>query len=332
MGNKLGWILSGVFVFIVITAAVIIIINPFASFDPVRLKPGDMKKIEISDKQFAHIVGSMPSGGGNAAEDYKLAVDLCDQIKDKLGDEKFLMEMYKSSARLDASTLAVCQKIRKHVQAGISKKKMDYTLKYSSGPFISVCPEADELYNVSSAMISLLMRHYLNQKDYDKCIAIARETLVLGWHMVSERGRAPMFRQGLAVQQDSIEFLKVCYMKKGNEPKMNIAQDYGNLLFGAVGRYEILAGAVNRQEAEPGDLVYMIENSEDRMWKAEAIVWLKFIRDYTLDYDGSVKRKFGGILDKYRSSSDPYIKKAVKSVEENPKVGEELLRQWMGKG
>ncbi len=327
MGNKLGWIMSGVFIALILGFIFVVYLSPylFSSYDSENFGPGDMHKIEIRTG-IEKVIGHVPSGAGDAASDYHEAVEIFMQNEDHLNDLLGAFDMGESN-RLSSGDLSTCEGMRRHVRAGAKKKEMKYTLEYSPGRFQPIPEGARGLGCVGTVLLSLLFRHNYAVKDFDNCLEIAGEVMVLGWHMVNERSRGHMLMLGAQLQADAARFMRTVYHERSNDPKINITIDYENDADRLYADCQEKMKFIRNPNPVPGDIFYLIKNHEDRTWKVEGLFTLLYLR-YRKRNSRGCRITCDRLLDRYAGSDDPYLQAAVRSVRENDLWGDDLVVWW----
>ena len=327
MGSKLGWILSAVFVVVIsLTAFIFMTRKPELPVTFTRRDiPMAVVKIPIEE-----ITGSKPSASGNAADDYHKAVEIYQSNREKL-DEISDKSDTSEQIELSAPNLALIEGIYTHIKAGAQKASMEYTLKYTKGDFKPSPDSAGDLANTANMVLWVLGRHYLIKKEYNKVEDLGQTMLVLGWHMTNENARGLMTLWGANVQYDSIGFLQelVKSESRGND-RVKLLEKYRSEAKGVLNDCNKKSSVIRCGNPNIGDALYAIDYLESRAWKVEAIIVLKYIRDYYQIKNLYFRQLCDQYLNKHRNSEDPYIKRAVESVDNMKGEGKAIRDLFAG--
>jgi len=314
MGSKLGWLLAGLLVVGVVGIILVMAVFPSASpATAATLREGVLDLHTVGPP--TAVLGREPTGAGNAADDYKKAIDLynanIDVIKRGTIDRG---KIARGQASLDRRTMKILTDIAARVADGAQKKEMKYTLvhtpkKFQVGYFYE---PADALRNISAAVTLLATQHYA-RKEYDEARKALQDAFVIGWHMMNERSRMDLVRIGLGIQRDAVAGLVTLYEKwpdEGGGEKISALSDYDRQLRRLGDSYDDKRRViwVLGKGASPGDVFNIIENDEDRACRVQALLYLGVLR-FTAATRGD-RRKTRKLIDKY-AASDDLIEKAA---------------------
>ncbi len=211
MGSKLGWILSGVMVAVLIVVLLVMGLSSSPTPPtPAITRPGFFEVYRIELPIGPLVGGAEPSAPGDAADDYRQAAEVYRAnllaISDAL-DRRDDIEAGKHTP--PPAAVAVLERLAAHVSAGATKKEMHFTrpadiaVRYAD-------EQASQLVRLADAL-SVLAAIREAAKDYQAEENLLRAWLILGWHMTREGVRATMTLQGLEVQGGAVGYLGRLY-------------------------------------------------------------------------------------------------------------------------
>ncbi len=313
MGNKLGWILAGVMVGAVLIVLLIVLVSGSATTPPTEAttRPGalDLKTIDLPIES---VVGYTPSQGGNAADDYAAAINVARN------------EEIEQKGLRPADALTVYERVLSLAQAGAQKKEMKYTTVHSPDrfPVESSVPHARNLAVVGS-MLNLLGRHYLDAGNIEKARAAYNTQMVLGWHMMNERCRARVtiagcgeMRQAMRGQRSGASGGLLAIAAATNDSKLKEALRAWDSQINALSSFShSKMRNVWKPKPETGDLFNIINNDEDRAWRADALLMLGLAK-FTHANVTNDKKYIDELLEEYSESDDPCLRAAARSAKE----------------
>ena len=125
MGNRLGWILAGIFGTFVIIVLVKVLFFPSPT-DPTRatLGPG-MLTLQKPAEPLTTLLPSAPDGEGNAADDYRRALKSYEKNNEAIQAMfKHYNALMKDEYRLTDDDVALLNLVAKPIAAGAAKKDM----------------------------------------------------------------------------------------------------------------------------------------------------------------------------------------------------------------
>ncbi len=293
MGKALSWVLAGLF-----GAFGLIMIVKFA-FYPSPTSPSltgrsGMLSFQRPEEPLALVIGSEPAATGDAGGDYRLAMDVyrentqaIDEIIASDGD------LARGEHRYTPEQLALLGKVTAHVADAAGKKEMSFyfrlTPKEIKRPYFAV--EADrfqELYDI----LDVLVRHHVvvgGEKEYPEAEKCLFHALVMGRHMVDERARFDIVKQGLSIQESASNMLIALYRRWKKPDRVDAVKEYKGGLLEITSQYTALQPVIWGIESawrcpHPGDVFNLAANHEDRAIRVEAIVVLGIIKH------GQIKR------------------------------------------
>lgn len=321
MGNKAGWIVAGVLVLGVGAIVAYMIIGSMfddAPSPPTSATTGfgalDFKDTTVPPTQ---VLGSLPSGAGNAADDYAQAArvyrsnrELCKGIIDKMPTR------YKEAPKLADVDLAVLKQIDQFVAAGAAKAKMDFVFTHTPREFTVgwYYRPGCELMNVGKCL-EALAGDYASRKEYAQAEQVLKHMITLGWHMVQERAVACVTWLGQDMQLLALSRLAndVYLPWRGRDDKqIAVVREYAIALdtFGAAltTKLKILQVA----KPAPGDVFNIIAHDKDRAWRIQGILTLGVLKYVSVqDNDRKHSEK---LIEKYCASQDPLEAAAAKAA------------------
>jgi len=326
VGYKVGWILSGIVIVGVCGVLVKMLMFPSEPEPSGEVKFEDLKfkkpSVEISE-----ILGSTPSGGGNAADNYVKAMEVYANNRDQINA---MVTDFDTGDKRSLSTeeLNLCEKIRSHVRAGAMKKEMNYILEHTPKTLKPSVPGYIELIGVRDALLSCLFRHNYNVKDFENCKVIAGEVMTMGWHLMSERSRGLIVMAGAQIQLDSAQFLSLVHAEQEKHDLANLCSRYQDEMRGLYANFNKKMEVLRSANPDAGDVFLIIRRDEDRTWRVEGIYSLLFLRYRKRKSRGTV-RAIDSLLNSYRGDSDPLVAAAVESVLGNDVPEDQFLDWWM---
>jgi hypothetical protein len=319
MGNKLGWILSGA---LVAALVVVIVVMMLQGGDPSPTTlaitvPGFFEVHEVKISPAPFLGGSLPSGPGNAGDDYRQAVDLYRAHHEQVGDaEEHVVDIIKGKFNPPEATVTALESIYTLVAAGATKKEM----KYSTPQDISVraaYDPASRLALVGDAMI-ILGDVRMGAKKYDEAEKAYRASFALGYQMTKEGSRALMLLEGLGVQGAAVGRLGDLYSewdKKKYESTLNALEDYAHALDKVHKECQDKMNTLWQKKPEPGDVFAIVERDQDPTWRVEGLLLCGVIR-YTHPTHAGNQRVDKELVDKYAADPNPYVRAAAMAARE----------------
>lgn len=314
MGNKLGWIIAGVLVLVL--GGVILKIAVFKSHSAptsATTRRGVLK-LKTLGVSIALIVGSEPSAGGNAAEDYKKAIAVYKQnkrlIEDVIDNAPKMTGGYVPSQ----PAISALKQIAAHIAAGAKKADMDYFFTLTPKHLKVAYAKHEPIIGLEdiAASTNALTTYYNANKHYDKMLDTLKHQIVMGWHITKERKMLRMCTLGLMIQQENLNSLIDVYNDRNNTALRESAQEYLAAVETLLTAYQTKRNIIWSQDPEPGDTFNIIENDEDRCCRVQAILNLGRLRflctkEVDLEY-------IDELIKKYSNSEDPLEAAAAKAA------------------
>ena len=321
MGNKLGWILAGIFGAFIIIVLVMVLFFPSPT-DPTRAttSPG-MLTLQKPAEPLTTLLPSAPDGEGNAADNYRQALKSYDKNSEAIEAMfKHYSALMKDEYRLTDDDVALLNSVAKHIAAGVAKKEMSFYLSEQMEVSYDRTAEAERFQSVVDAP-RMLFAHYIGKgessfADAEKCMF---DVLVLSQHLIDERARVDIVRTGIGLQKIACNSLVLLYDKWNKPERAKSARDYlaglGDMSsiyseLSAVARKFKLAedGAV--VTPNPGDIFNLVANHADRAVRVEAILGLGLVK-LTCTGRGDHKR-VRDLINEKLNSDDPIEQAAAK--------------------
>jgi len=310
VGNKLGWIIAGalLLVLVIVIVSLTLITSPSEPTHATR-KSGFMELREPSVSLSA-VLGAEPSAPGNAADDYAKAVAVYKANERKL-----------STMRDYRPVMGLLEQMHKHVAAGAQKREMRYVFVHTPEKMEVgfLCEPATYLTNVADAM-DLLAKAHVDAGRHEQAAAVLADKLVMGRHMMNERARVHMVRNGILAQAAALDGLLAVYRLTNAPPeKVSAAQNYADALSAMRSFYEDKQRVVWSLKPHPGDIFNVVANEQDRAWKVQAVLALGVVR-YTAD-DSDDARHAEKLLDELVHADDPLVAAAAKAARDLDEAG-----------
>jgi hypothetical protein len=328
MGNKAGWIVAGVLVLAVGTFVGYNIYQSFADpepSDPTSATTGvgmlDFKQITADP---ALVLGTKPSAGGNAADDYVKAIEVYKANKDalkKVCTVDVVDDFWEGKKKLQDSEVELLKQIDQQVAAGAAKEKMEFCLVHTPKEFRvgwTFAPGVG-LSRVAGCEEALAADLYI-RKEYDQAEQVLNHLFALGLHLVNERTRASMTQAGMIAQSQAVRKLGVICRARGEAGKAKLENlvKYNEGLNAFLYSFDAKTNVVNSGKMEPGDVFNVVGSTQDPdkfkgdkdlSWRVQGILALG-------------RLKFGSMK---ITESDPG--KATALAEANRKYAQKLITQ-----
>jgi hypothetical protein len=324
VGNRLGWIIAGSLVFVLVLVTLLIWLWPGSPLPPTAATtaPGRLDRISVPASIWELV--SQPAGSGLAADDYNKAVV-----------EYFDSDRYRDLRRMsDAQQLAVAPakfpyKVWRFVLAGSAKRQMNYFPQYVL-PALAVKPSYQEMAEPADeekppmphlsafppiARAALLYGRVCERhKDFREAERVFKAVLIFGWHVTEDRVRLWGFQAGLGILKMAGERLDEFYRARGNKDHADKALKFLSDLSQTIDRAAIKANEslfhLDKTGHLPvGDLLNIATHDADPMWRIEAIRQLGLARAAMGQGGRKADRKaIDGLLVELQTSGDPMIK------------------------
>lgn len=308
MGNLAGWLVSVALVGLVALLLVKPVACPSASPPELELRHHFLAPPKI-DQPISVVVGSTPTGGGNAGDDYIEAVELYRANKELL--DKLLKAVYENRPLLGLPTSA--DQMVALVQAGAGKAAMRYTFVHTSREIEirGIYQPALDLETVAKIVL-MAGDFYANTGQTDRAIQIRKATCVMGWHMFNEGAVVDMTSRGLAVQAMAAQDLERLYRDKGMDAEAATASAYVAAAKAAWTYCGTKRQKLWNTRPKAGNLFFIAENDPGRDWRVQAVMSMGILKFSARRTDD--RRMNKRLITKYMSSDDPMIAAAARSA------------------
>ena len=328
--NKIGWILSGVMV-LALGAVVLIMSMGNDDSTPPTLsitKPGFFEVHEIKVSPAAFLGGALPSGAGNAADDYRQAVEIyrahVSEFADAF-DPKRRAEIAKGKYTPPLPVMNALEKVYALMAAGAAKKEMRYTtpdliaVRYADD-------QASQLIRLGEPL-AILADVYHGAGKFAEEEKVLWAMFILGWHMEREHVRATTAFQGLDVQGGAVGALGDLYSTwepQNHASQMKAIQEYAPALDRLNRDYNDKLFVIWKKKPQPGDVFATVQRDQDRAWRVDALLMVGAIR-YTHSGNTGDQKVAQKLLAKYADDPDPYVKAAAVASRDLTSKGFDLV-------
>lgn len=338
MGNKVGWIISGLLVAVGSVIFVIFMWFPSPSDPTMETKAKgrlDMHKLSIP----VTTIAPEPTGSGNAGEDYAKALEIWNSGKISFSEKKnkfsnepidgdigeYTKQVWTGKKHVSDDDLAQLNKINEHLAAGAGKKEMKFTLVCTPNKELVVNPKykpASDLRRVGLAM-GVLAGDLRDKQKFDEAKKILQNAFLMGRHMTDERVHPWMTIAGLQVQVEAIGQMSELYRAQGDKvfnENLNTLNDYLTAITSLGTDCDTKMNILRKMNVAPGDVFNIIMNDQDPSWRVQAVLMLgnlKFKADTNTRGDIRYIRKLldeatsGDVLDDGAAQIAPEMKESV---------------------
>ena len=323
------WILSIVGILLIVGITCKIILFPSYAQPKLGLSMANRRPAPTTATE---VLGSLPSGSGNASENYEHAISAMIANEKRL--EKIGEYIYRTNV-LNSNDLALCEEIAESVIAGSKKKRMRYIERqlkkfpdnrFPCARFLLTGSSYDGGRDVVTDLANLttpldyLYHHHVSKKNYDKALRVRKAQFTLAWHMANEPSRVAVLLTGLDLIIGNCEKLENLYTKMGNAGMASSTANYREKIqrlrsdlrekFNKMWKLENNQGELS---SPTGDIFYIIENDDDLAFRAEGLVLLGAVKYFDYGQRGNVK-KTESLIKKYLQSENPILRAAAKSA------------------
>jgi hypothetical protein len=321
LGNKLGWILSGVLVLVLAVVVVVMSMNS-SEESPTTLaitKPGFFEAHDVKMSPAPLLGGVEQSAPGDAAEDYRKAMAFYAENKSSIAD---VMDRWKEvqdgSYTIPDSVMATLQKIYEIVAAGAAKKEMHYSTPEMVQVRASYDPAIKLYWLAKDGPLDFLVQIYFHRKQYDQMEKVLRAELGLGLHMTREHVRALMGTMGWDIVNRVIATMQGLYGTWEPEKHgdlLKAAEDYGLAANKVSNDYANKLRVVWKATPEPGDVFAVVKRDQDRAWRIEGLLVCGVVR-ITHNKRGREAdlKQADKVIAQYINDPDPFLKAAAKAA------------------
>jgi hypothetical protein len=348
-GNIAGWIGALLIVVVVYFVTLHSYLFPSASEPSPEVQTEEFLKQHDITESVALVVGAAPTGPGNAADDYKQAINTyntptyMDQVREfdrmwqrKEDDLKFdrtnirerISHLDGAEKRAEQDRLlaevwaeynieipSIVGTLQKQLAAGAKKKEMRYVESYGPDtPDVHIETEQSSRLVQMAMFLQKIHRYQIRKGQADQAIEPLKNQVILGWHMYNEHADVQSMFRGLQIQQTAMDMLEEIYATKGENSKITQMKPYQDHIDGLeryVREKHGILWFVLIQNGNPGDVYYLIENDQDPAWRKRAVLTLGMLKFMPcLHADKLVIRRK---IIKYCESDDPLVKSSAEA-------------------
>ena len=315
MSMKVGWIAAGLFVLAIggFILKQMVLQSPTRPSAATR-RTGFMDRIEVA-ASITDVIGALPTGGGNAGDDYHQAVTTYLAAKQAIEDA--IIDLGKGSDTGHEDALAALNGMYGHISSGAKKKEMKYLLVHAPKELRVgwKLPEIETLGEVGGCM-DLLAAYNLKNNRPRQAEAIYKDLMIVGWHMTGARSYYHVVTAGFGTQMTAAEGLATVYRAMGGSFKQRVQalREYHSAVREADGIYGDKLNVLWKTKPHPGDVFNIAENDKDRAWRVQAVLAMGMLR-YTADGRGD-KKYNTRLLEKFARDKDPLPAAAAKAASE----------------
>jgi hypothetical protein len=348
-GNIKGWLAALLIVVIVYFVTLHSHLFPTGSEPSTQVQTEEFLRQHDITESIALVVGSVPNGAGNAADDYKQAIEtyklsmgqvrdfnrawnraeedlkfdrenIREQLEDLRGEERAqaqqkLLDAVWAEYSLDLPDDLI-RKLQDRIATGAKKKDMRYVGVHDGGEMnVHIETEQSSRLLQVAMMLQRVARYHIRKGEPDKVIDSLKNQVVLGWHMYNEHQDVETMMRGLQIQQTAMGMLEEIYAKNGDNAAIARMKPYADEIE-ALERYirekRALVWFVLIQHGNPGDIYFIIDNDKDPAWRKRAVLSLGVLKHMPclLPDKIIIRRK---IL-KLCESDDPDLKNAAETA------------------
>lgn len=328
MGNKIGWIISGVLVAVVAVILGIKLLGEPDHEEPTSATTaaGALQRFAV-DRPVTDVLNQKPTGMGNAVTEYMRAADLYDQNieqvlqhysaqprDDKARKIRRACNTAANGPQLAPAGAELLKPIVAEVQAGARKSSLKLVNHVEGAqldghkPFGEM-PAELHLQNASAAALTLA-GHYIYTGRHDEADEVLRAAFTMGWHLNQERAQAELVLFGLTLQQDAVKLMLINHELAGRNEAQDRLRNYLEQLQRVSDKVRAKWALIKDDDPHAGDIINIIENDEDRLWKIEGLLMLGFLRFLEKGHEGNLA-KIDSLMEEYKHSNDPLISAAA---------------------
>ncbi len=330
--NPAFWVISIVGILLIVGIACKIIFFPGYAPPTFSMGAGFMANRRPAPTAATAVLGTLPSQGGNAAEEYERAISI--MIKNEKQLTK-IGEYIDRRPELNASDLDLCESIADEVIAGSKKKEMRYIERqlkklpdnrFPCARFILTKSTYDGGRDVVSDLANLtspldyLYAHHFTKKNFDEALRVRKAQFTLAWHMSNEPSRVAVLLTGIDLMIGNCEQLERLYNEMGNSGMASSTATYRDKLqrllpdlqekFNKIWKLQNTDGNLT---SPTGDIFNIIQNDDDVAFRAEGLILLGAVKYFDFGKRGNVK-KTESLIKEYIQSDNPILRAAAKAA------------------
>lgn len=322
MGSKTGWIIAGVIVAFIAALAVKFLVFPAPTPPTSATRKEGRLKLIAPDMAIKDVIGTEPSGPGNAADVYHKAIEYA------RSNQSVWAEIEAAESALPENLAAHAEKLLSTLAPAADIKEMTYTFNYTPKEFVvSPAPKADDDLRELAVALESLCAHYLKSGNTEKAIDAGEAYMIFGWHVSGERVRVQLTILGFDMQGSATTALQQAYNAAGKSQAVQAAQTYNRQVSLARSLTTAKQRDIFKLKPPPGDVFNIIENDEDHAWRVEGLLLLGMVKFSSTDRGD--QRYIENYFEEYKASDDPYFRAAATVAED---CTLEQVQQWFSQG
>lgn len=305
MGNKLGWILAGGIVLVVGIVIAVVVFFPSHSEPTIdTTRPGVLNLLNQTEPLTTVMPESaVPTGAGNAADDYVQAWKLYQAHESALKDlPEHMDDIWAAKQALLNEQISALEAIQQAVAAGAAKQKMQFVGVHTPKQFtVGYRYRPAESFVTLAKATEALAGHFKVKKYFPAAQKILWQQLIMGRQLVDERARPYTVLAGIDIQAAAISALY--RLRMGDAGTAKALQQYLDSLDLFRETYVSKLKILQVIKPHPGDVYNIIEKDADRAWRVQGLLTLGLLK-FTVTSRGDVKN-VNDLIAKYSSSDDP---------------------------
>ena len=306
------------------------------------------------DSSLDLIVSEVPTGEGNAADDYRKAIEAYEVYESDIRDfteegyqaERDLQdarqtilkelshlkgeELYAEYDRRYAEALdayhvdfpSVVDTLAEHVASGAAKADMRYAETYGEELDVHIeTRQSSRLFQIAM-LLQFQARYQLLKDQPELTIEPMQDLVILGRQMYDEHADAETMSYGLYIQHTSLWALLNAYRAMGDDDalaQMKPYLDEINAIDRSLRDKRNIVWFVLAQDAHPADIYYIIEHDEDPAWRQRAVLTLGILKFVNVS-DGA-RAEAEQKIAAYCESDDPAIRAAAETARDFDRGG-----------
>lgn len=310
MGNKLGWIIAGLLVALLVVYLLLTVVFPSPDDPTADTKQPGILDLLAPRTPVAEAMGEEPIRDADAGDDYAAAVAFYRKHAADFEAMHALLEN-DENALLDISRMELCRTILKTLAPAAKKRTMTYTFVHTPTALkVSAFPDGAKDFEHLADVLECLIEHYRRTKQLGQAIEPARVLFWMGWHLMNERARFFLVASGMEYQNAAGETLLEAYKNAGDAKKLEAMENYLSELRTAHQLTMAKQKIVWNYNAHAGDVFHIVENDKDRAWRVEGTLALGVLKFRQKGHRGNL-RKIDQLLEAARTDPEELIRAAA---------------------
>ncbi|MBN1943911.1 MAG: hypothetical protein JW849_11510 [Phycisphaerae bacterium] len=309
MGNKLGWVLSGVLLAGLIGYLLFTVVFPTPDGPTSETTRRGVLDVQAPQTPLKDVLGFEPAGAGDAGDDYAAAIEFHNQHQDEFKAMHERLEK-DETATLEITDLELARALLKLLAPAAKKETMTYTFVHTPTALrVSAFADGAEDFENLSRVLQCLMEHYNRARQIPESAAPAQAMFLMGWHLMNERARFALTASGMEYQDAAGRALLEVYKDAGDAKKLEAMETYLDELLFAHKLTMDKQRIVWSYDPKPGDVFNIIENDQDRAWRVEGTLTLGALKFRQRGRRGNM-RKIEQLLEASQASDEELIRAA----------------------